>query len=91
MNCHKNMQIGRKKTSVILIIAAINTPWIHDRCFCYEEHNTIGCKGMLYLTRTPDLVVGVNDRDGMEVEKLVKETATNVIQRVYGFKLTKKA
>ena len=46
---------------------------------------------MLYLTRTPDLVVGVNDRDGMEVEKLVKETAINVIQRVYGFKSTKKA
>ena len=34
---------------------------------------------MLYLTRTPDLVVKVNNREGMEVEKLVKETAINVI------------
>ena len=36
---------------------------------------------MLYLTRTPDLVVEVNNREGVEVEKLVKETAINVIQR----------
>ena len=34
---------------------------------------------MLYLTRTLDLVVEVNNREGMEVEKLVKETAINVI------------
>ena len=46
---------------------------------------------MLYLTRTPDLVVEVNNREAMEVEKLVKETAINVIQRVYEFKSTKKA
>ena len=26
---------------------------------------------MLYLTRTPDLVVEVNNREAMEVEKLV--------------------
>ena len=46
---------------------------------------------MLYLTRIPDLEVKVNSREGMEVEKLVKETAINVIQRVYEFKSTKKA
>ena len=46
---------------------------------------------MLYLTRTPDLVVEVNNREAMEVEKLVEETAFNVIQRVYEFKSTKKA
>ena len=46
---------------------------------------------MLYLTRTPDLVVEVNNREAMEVEKLVEETAINVIQRVYAFKSTKKA
>ena len=46
---------------------------------------------MLYLTKTPDLVVKVNNRGGMEVEKLVKETAINVIQRVHEFKSTKKA
>ena len=45
---------------------------------------------MLYLTRTPDLVVKVNNREGMEVEKLVKETAVNVIQKMYEFKSTKK-
>ena len=45
---------------------------------------------MLYLTRTPDLVVKVNNREGMEVEKFVKETVINVIQRVYEFKSTKK-
>ena len=45
---------------------------------------------MLYLTRTPDLVVEVNNREGIEVEKLVKKTAVNVIQRVYVFKSTKK-
>ena len=45
---------------------------------------------MLYLTRTPDLVVKVNNREGMEVEKLVNQTAINVIQRVYEFKSTKK-
>ena len=38
---------------------------------------------MLYLTRTLDLVVEINNREGMEVGKLVKETANNVIQRVY--------
>ena len=41
---------------------------------------------MLYLTRTPDLVVKVKGREGMEPEKLVKETAINLIQRVYEFK-----
>ena len=46
---------------------------------------------MLYLTRTPDLVVEVNNREAMEVEKLVEETAINVIQRVYEFKSMKKA
>ena len=46
---------------------------------------------MLYLTKTPDLVVEVNNREGMEVEKLVEETAINLIQRVYEFKSTKKA
>ena len=45
---------------------------------------------MLYLTTTPDLVVKVNNREGMEVEKLVKEAAVNVIQKVYVFKSTKK-
>ena len=35
MNCNKDIRIGQKKTSIILIIAAINTPWIHDRC-CLE-------------------------------------------------------
>ena len=40
---------------------------------------------MLYLTKTPDLVVKVNNREGMEVEKLVKETAVNVIQKVNVF------
>ena len=45
---------------------------------------------MLYLTKTPDLVVKVNNRGGMEVEKLVKETAVNVIQKVYVFKSKKK-
>ena len=37
-----------------------------------------------------DSVVKVNNREGMEVEKLVKETAINVIQKVYEFKSTKK-
>ena len=46
---------------------------------------------MLYLTRTLDLEVKVNSREGMEVEKLVEETAIKVIQRVYVFKSTKKA
>ena len=46
--------------------------------------------GMLYLTKTPDLVVKVNNREGMGVEKLVNATAINVIQRVYKFKSTKK-
>ena len=36
-------------------------------------------------------LVEVNNREGMEVEILVKETAINVIQRVYEFKSTKKA
>ena len=45
---------------------------------------------MLYLTKTPDLVVKVNNRGGMEVEKLVKETAVNVIQKVYVFTSKKK-
>ena len=45
---------------------------------------------MLHLTKTPNLVVKVNNREGMEVEKLVEETAVNVIQRVYAFKSTKK-
>ena len=45
---------------------------------------------MLYLTRILDLVVEVNNREGIEVEKLVKETAVNVIQKVYVFKSTKK-
>ena len=35
MNYSKDIRIGQKKTSVILIIAAINTPWIHDKC-CLE-------------------------------------------------------
>ena len=46
---------------------------------------------MFYLTGTPDLVVKVKSREGMELEKLVKETAINLIQRVYEFKSTKKA
>ena len=46
---------------------------------------------MLYLTRTPDLEVKVKSREGMEEEKLAKETAINLIQRVYEFKSTKKA
>ena len=46
---------------------------------------------MLYLARIPDLEVKVNSRERMEVEKLVEETAINVIQRVYEFKSTKKA
>ena len=33
---------------------------------------------MLYLTKTPDLAVEVNIREGMEVEKLVEETAIDV-------------
>ena len=45
---------------------------------------------MLYLTKTPDLVVEVNNREGMGVEKLVNATAINVIKRVYKFKSTKK-
>ena len=45
---------------------------------------------MLYLTRILDLVVEVNNREGIEVEKLVKETAVNVIQKVYELKSTKK-
>ena len=45
---------------------------------------------MLYLTKTPDLVVKVNNREGMEVVKLVQETAVNIIQKVYLFKSTKK-
>ena len=45
---------------------------------------------MLHLTKAPDLVVKVNNREGMEVEKLVEETAVNVIQKVYVFKSTKK-
>ena len=45
---------------------------------------------MLHLTKTPDLVVEVNNREGMEVEKLVEETAINVIQKFYEFKSTKK-
>ena len=51
----------------------------------------IGYKGILYLTKTPDLVVEVSNREGMEVEKLVNETAINVIKRVHEFKSTKKA
>ena len=46
--------------------------------------------GMLYLTKTSDLVVEVNNREGMEVEKLINETAINVIKRVHEFKSTKK-
>ena len=42
------------------------------------------------MTKTPDLVVKVNNREGMGVEKLVNATAINVIQRVYKFKSTKK-
>ena len=44
---------------------------------------------MLYLTRTPDLEVEVKNREGMKVEKLVKETAISVIQKVFEFKSTK--
>ena len=43
------------------------------------------------MTKTPDLVVEVNNREGMEEEKLVNETAINVIKRVQEFKSTKKA
>ena len=50
-----------------------------NNLFSDEEHDTTGYKGMPYLTRTPDLLVEVNNREGMEVEKLVKETAINVI------------
>ena len=50
----------------------------------------IGYKGILYLTKTPDLVVKVNNREGMEVEKLINETAINVIKRIHEFKSTKK-
>ena len=32
----------------------------------------------------------VNNREGIEVEKLVNETTINVIKRVHGFKSTKK-
>ena len=46
--------------------------------------------GMLYLTKTPDLVVKVNNREGMEVEKLINEAAINVIKRIHEFKSTKK-
>ena len=46
---------------------------------------------MLYLTRTPDLVVEVNSMEGMEEEKLVEETAINVMQRMYELKSMKKA
>ena len=67
------------------------TTLVYREEFRKEEHDTTGYKGMLYLTRTPDLEVKVNSREGMEVEKLVKETAVNVIQRVYEFKSTKKA
>ena len=45
---------------------------------------------MLHLTKTPDLVVEVNNREGIKVEKLVKETAINVMQKVCEFKSTKK-
>ena len=45
---------------------------------------------MLYLTKTSDLVVRVSNREGMEVEKLINETAINVIKRVHEFKSTKK-
>ena len=41
------------------------------------------------MTKTPDLVVKVNNREGMEVEKLVNATAINVIKRIK-FKSTKK-
>ena len=44
---------------------------------------------MLYLTRTSDLVEEVNTRERMEVEKLVEETAINIIQRVHEFKSIK--
>ena len=45
---------------------------------------------MLYLTKTPDLVVKVNNKEGMEEEKLVNAIAINVIKRVHKFKSTKK-
>ena len=45
---------------------------------------------MLYLTKTSDLVVKVSNREGMELEKLINETAINVIKRVHEFKSTKK-
>ena len=45
---------------------------------------------MLHLTKTPDLVVEVNNREGIKVEKLVEETAINVMQKVCEFKSTKK-
>ena len=45
---------------------------------------------MLYLTKTPDLVVEVSNREGMEEEKLINETSINVIKRVQEFKSTKK-
>ena len=67
------------------------TTLLHREQFRYEEHDTTGNKGMLYLTRTLDLEVKVNSREGMEVEKLEEETAIKVIQRVYVFKSTKKA
>ena len=47
--------------------------------------------GMLFLTKTPDLVVKVSNRGRMEVEKLINETAINVIKRIQEFKSTKKA
>ena len=50
-----------------------------NNLFSDEEHDTTGYQGMPYLTRTPDLLVEVNNREGMEVEKLVKEIAINVI------------
>ena len=58
--------------------------------FRWEEHDTTSYKGMLYFTKTSDLVVEVKNRERMEVEKLVKETAINVLQKVYEFKSTKK-
>ena len=42
------------------------------------------------MTKTPDLVVEVNNREGIKVEKLVEETAINVMQKVCEFKSTKK-
>ena len=46
---------------------------------------------MLYLTRTLDLVVEVNNMEGMEVGKLVKETAINVMQKVYETQINEKS